>query len=283
MNRKSMLIYLFISIIVLQVIYFNSLPIARCKNEIPPQYYQNLDLNTTYVYNVSQFDSVLHWYGLDWTYKGDAISNPGGKIIVNFTDFFPKDVANDYSCFDGPIPHINITFIVNQSNLLVKNTTLYNISVTEAGMALAISYNSFLSGFLIPIDDFDTLAQKAYDQDSGFMEGDIQVNEYDYIIEFIFKQDTKAQNSTMIYDKTTGLLVYSKVENLYGPDIEINLSGYEMNFQKTNETDNDDNDKSDNGNDLEIISIIAYPHYIIFAIITVSIIVIILRIKKYKI
>ena len=46
-------------------------------------------------------------------------------------------------------------------------------------------------------------------------------------------QDNGWQNSTMIYDKDTGVLVYSKVESAFGPDLEIQLSDYELNFQIT--------------------------------------------------
>ena len=80
--------------------------------------------------------------------------------------------------------------------------------------------------------DLTTLAAEQV-LDSGFLPGEFIFKEYDYMIEFTFKQDNKNQNSTMIYDRTTGILVYSKVQSIFGPDFEIQLSDYELNFQKT--------------------------------------------------
>jgi hypothetical protein len=77
-----------------------------------------------------------------------------------------------------------------------------------------------------------TLAEEQV-SDTGFLPGDFNFNEYDYMVEFVFRQDNKNQNSTMIYDKTTGILVYSEVQSIFGPDLEIQLSDYELNFQKT--------------------------------------------------
>ena len=119
--------------------------------------------------------------------------------------------------------------------MLVTNTTFYNVSNSEAGLSLAIGYNLFHSGFLIQINNLKNLTTLAADQvsDTGFLPGDFFFEDYDYMVEFIFKQDNKNQNSSMIYDKTTGILVYSKVQSIFGPDLEIQLSDYELNFQKT--------------------------------------------------
>jgi len=200
---------------------------------IPANYYQQLDLNRSYIYNVTQFDSKFTWLDLNWSPRGDAITNPGGQIIVNFTGFYDDDSLA--SCFNNPIPYINITFMENVAGILVTNTTFYNVSNSEAGLSLAIGYNIFHSGFLIQINNLENLITLAAEQVSGieFLQGDFIYEKYDYMVEFIFKQDNKIQNSTMIYDKTTGILVYSKVQSFFGPDLEIELGDYKLNFQKT--------------------------------------------------
>ena len=38
-----------------------------------------------YTYEVVEFDSVLKWWGLDYTNKGDAKANPGDEISIEFT------------------------------------------------------------------------------------------------------------------------------------------------------------------------------------------------------
>ncbi|MFX0135543.1 MAG: hypothetical protein ACFFDN_18000 [Candidatus Hodarchaeota archaeon] len=233
-NRIS--IKILISLIIVPVIFSATVASAMANNTIPVNYYQQLDLNRPYIYNVTQFDSKFTWLDLNWSSRGDAITNPGGQIIVNFTGFYDDDpLVYAPSCFKNPIPYINITFIENVVGILITNTTFYNVSNSEAGLSLAIGYNSFHSGFLIQINNLENLITLAMEQVSGpgFMQGNFIYEEYDYIVEFAFKQDNKNQNSTMIYDKTTGILVYSKVQSSFGPDLELQLSDYELNFQKT--------------------------------------------------
>lgn len=201
---------------------------------IPNEYSQDLSLNGTYIYNITQFDSHFTWWDIDWMNpsKGTAYTNPGGQIHVNITGFYNKSGA-DYSCIDNPIPHIGIKFLENQSNVLIANFSLNNISNSEVSMDLAIGYSSFLSGFIIPLNNLTRLKEQAYAQDTGGMAGIISIEEtYNYIY-FDFKQNTKAQNSTMIYDRHTGLLLWAKVENQYGPDLEIFLTNYSFAFENS--------------------------------------------------
>jgi len=225
-----------IILIVFPLLFSLTINSARANITIPVNYSQQLELNRTYIYNITQFDSKFTWLDLNWVPRGDAITNSGGQIVVNFTGFYEDDaLALSASCFNNPIPYINISFIENISGMLVTNTTFYNVSNSEAGLSLAIGYNSFHSGFLIQINNLVNLTTLAAGQvlDTGFLPGEFIFKEYDYIVEFTFKQDNKNQNSTMIYDRTTGILVYSKVQSIFGPDLEIQLSGYELNFQKT--------------------------------------------------
>lgn len=240
MNKKTTFLSIFALSLIFQGLFLVSTPNAKANQEIPEKYSQQLELDRTYIYNVSQFDSKFTWLDLNWVPRGDAITNTSGQIVVNFTGFYDDDpLAFGASCFNNPIPYINISFIENITGMLVTNTTFYNVSNSEAGLSLAIGYNSFHSGFLIQINNLGNLTTLAAEQvlDSGFLPGEFIFKEYDYMIEFTFKQDNKNQNSTMIYDRTTGILVYSKVQSIFGPDFEIQLSDYELNFQKTEPPD----------------------------------------------
>ncbi len=264
MKNQKKIIYLISILMFLQLLYFGSIPFVKAEDDIPHSYYQNFNLNKTYVYNVTQFDSKFTWLNLNWVPQGDAITNPGGQIKVNFTGFFDDPPAGGASCFSNPIPYISISFMENITGMLVTNTTFYNVSNSEAGLSLAIGYNSFHSGFLIQINNLANLTTLAADQVTGFLLGDFTYKEYDYMVEFIFKQDNRNQNSTMIYDKTTGILVYSKVQSIFGPDFEIQLNDYELNFQKT---------------ELEIPS---FPIMLLCAIVTTTLLIVIHKLIKKK-
>ena len=240
MNKKTTFLSIFALSLIFQGLFLVSTPNAKANQEIPEKFSQQLELDRTNIYNVSQFDSKFTWLDLNWVPRGDAITNTSGQIVVNFTGFYDDDpLAFGASCFNNPIPYINISFIENITGMLVTNTTFYNVSNSEAGLSLAIGYNSFHSGFLIQISNLGNLTTLAAEQvlDSGYLPGEFIFKEYDYMIEFTFKQDNKNQNSTMIYDRTTGILVYSKVQSIFGPDFEIQLSDYELNFQKTEPPD----------------------------------------------
>ena len=225
-----------IILIVVSLLFSLTIPLTRANISIPVNYSQQLELNRTYIYNVMQFDSKFTWLDLNWFPRGDAITNSGGQIVVNFTGFY-DDTASAFSasCFNNPIPYINITFMENITGMLVTNTTFYNVSNSEAGLSLAIGYNLFHSGFLIQINNLVNMTTLAEEQvlETGYLPGEFIFKEYDYMVEFTFKQDNENQNSSMIYDRTTGILVYSKVQSIFGPDLEIQLSDYELNFQKT--------------------------------------------------
>ncbi len=186
----------------------------------------SFDYNLHSIYDLTQFDSYFSWVDLDWTVpvKGIAYTNSGGQIKINITNIEEK-VPNDYSVFSGPLPYIDISFLENQSNTLIQNLTLTNIPNSEAAMNLALSYNSFLSGFLIPVNNISQLKSQAIEQvsSSGYMPGTLNIEETYCSIKFDFRANDLSQNSTMLYNKWLGLLVWAKVENVYGPDLEINL------------------------------------------------------------
>ena len=215
--------------------------------EFNNEYSQEMNFRAPYIYNITKFDNYFTWVDLDFVPpKGDVFANPGGQVIVNFTGFYTKH-QNDTSSFSDPIPYIDISFYENRSNSLFWNSTYYNVSCAEAAINLAIGYNNFNPGFLIPIDFTNRLKQLAYNQSQdGWWKASIIVEEFDFLIKFVFKQSNKYQNTTIIYDKNTGLLVFAKVENFFGPDLEFNLTGYIFNFSKSKIYDESDREQWNN-------------------------------------
>ncbi|MFX0076625.1 MAG: hypothetical protein ACFE96_14375, partial [Candidatus Hermodarchaeota archaeon] len=98
-----------------------------------------------------------------------------------------------------------------------------------------LGYNTFQSGFLISTDNLTNLKEQALGQDSGFMTGDINVEETYNFISFDFKQDSGAQNTTLVYDKKSGLLVWARthmipITNPLGYSLEMYLTNYSLDF-----------------------------------------------------
>lgn len=210
MNKKQTLITTFALVLLL---YISSIPVVSAS--IQADYYQNLKINTPYTYDVTKFDSVLKWWGLDYTNKGDAKVSSGDKLIIEIIGFSSKH-AKDFSPFPDPAPYINIIF--------EGNTTFSNVANAEAAFVLAIGFNYFSSGFLIPINKLDDVKTWASTNAYGFVNGTVDVDETLSTIEFKYEADNDSQNTTLVYDKTTGFLRQYVGENLYGPDIELNLS-----------------------------------------------------------
>ncbi|MCK4286590.1 MAG: hypothetical protein KAX18_10330, partial [Candidatus Lokiarchaeota archaeon] len=165
-----------------------------------------------YIYNVTGFNTTepLAWLDVYWSTKAFVNITPGGQLKVNFTGFYEKDPF-DFNSFDNPVPYMNIEFIENRAGIFVSNTTLFNVSNGEADLNLLLGYNSFKSGFLIPISNFNNLTQLAYAQDvPPFMNATVSVQETSTTISFDFKQKTSLQQETKcIYDKVSGLLMYT--------------------------------------------------------------------------
>ncbi|GAH21468.1 unnamed protein product, partial [marine sediment metagenome] len=53
-----------------------------------------------YLYNVSKFESAAFWYDWDYSYIDTWMTNPGGLVTVNFTDYYLKD-SGDVNGMDG--------------------------------------------------------------------------------------------------------------------------------------------------------------------------------------
>ncbi|MHA1194696.1 MAG: hypothetical protein ACTSRH_03480 [Promethearchaeota archaeon] len=229
MEKKRFLLYILISCILLQGVLIFLIPTALA-NSIPSEYYQQLDLNGKYIYNVTQFNGPINWLGFDYKSKYNTSTNAGGQIIVNFTGFYDKDPNDIYNEFQSPMPYMDVEFVKNKNNILVSNHTFYNVSNGEAAFNILLGYNKFQSGFLIPINNLTYLKDLALAQDVGYMKGTISIEESYNFICFDFKQDTKYQNTTLVYEKQTGLLVWAKTMML-NYFLEMQLINFSLNLE----------------------------------------------------
>lgn len=233
MRKNKVISIIFSSLLLITSIDFIVITTSRADHEIPANYSQNLNLNTTYVYNVTQFGGDLNWIGFDWASKYNLSTNFGGQIIVNFTGFYDKDSNDVFNLFGSPMPYMNLEFVKNDFGTLISNHTFYNVSNGEAAFNMLLGYNAFQSGFLIALNNFTELKELALAQDSGFMPGTVSVEETYNFISFDFRQDSGAQNTTLIYDKETGLLIWAYTEmipitNPLGYKLEMSLTNYSL-------------------------------------------------------
>jgi len=266
MTKKKIFLGIFATILVFQTIFFALTPPIKADTTIPQNFCGELDFNDIYVYNVSSFNTSkpLEWRELDWVAppRGFANTTPGGQILINFTSFYDKDPNDFFNLFDSPTPYMNIEFKENRLGVLVTNTTFYNISNGEADMNLAIGYNKFKSGFLIPVNNFTYLKQQAYAQDEPpWMNATVIIEETQNNISFDFRQKGGLlQRTKSIYDKISGLLVYTNTS----------FGNYTLEMTLTNLPDLN----------IELPIIPAYPTLIIFTTLTITTLFLTLNAKR---
>ncbi|MHA2128489.1 MAG: hypothetical protein ACW99L_00825 [Promethearchaeota archaeon] len=202
-------------LVLIQLLFISSIPVVKAESKIPSNFNQNLDLEKTYIYNVTAFNITkpLEWADVDWLAptKGFVAITPGGQLKVRFTGFYENDPNDFFNIFRTPMPYMDIEFIENVLGNLITNTSIINVSNGEAAQNLLLGYNKFKSGFLIPISSYGNLTQQANDQDEPpFMNATVSIQETTSTISFEFKQKTFLQQKTMcIYDKISGLLTYT--------------------------------------------------------------------------
>ena len=237
MNKKTIFFSIFALLLIFQGLFLVSTSNSKAYQEIPQDFYQDLNLNGTYVYNVTQFGGDLNWVGLNWVSKYNTTTNAGGQVSLNFTGFYEKDPDDIFNLFESPMSYMDIEFIENQAGVLVSNHTFSNVSNGEAAFNMLLGYNSFQSGFLLPTDNLTNLKNQALAQDSGFMAGEINVEETYNFISFDFKQDSGAQNTTLVYEKKSGMLVWARtkmipITNPLGFSLEMFLTNFSLDFDE---------------------------------------------------
>ena len=237
MNKKTTFLSIIALSLIFQGLFIVSTPNAKANQEIPEEFYQDLNLNGTYVYNMTQFGGDLNWIGFNWASKYNTTTNTGGQVRLNFTGFYEKDPSDMFNLFESPMPYMDVEFIENQAGVLVSNHTFSNVSNGEAAFNMLLGYNSFQSGFLLPTENLTNLKLQALAQDSGFMTGEINIEETYNFISFDFKQDSGAQNTTLVYEKRSGMLVWAKsnmipITNPLGFSLEMFLTNFSLDFDE---------------------------------------------------
>lgn len=219
-----------------QILFQSTIPIAKADTSIPVSYYQDLSINGTYVYNVTQFGNEAGWYNFtpwpDDSYEGQWKTNTGGQIIVNFTGFYDKDPNDWGNIFGDPIPWLDIEIIENNLGILTTNFTLANRSNSEVARALTLGFNYFQSGFLIPTQNLTHIKELAANQSNpgGLFDivGDVTIEET-YNFFYIGFEQAGGQQTYMTYDRETGLLVWAKT-SIFGYLIEIESLNFTKNY-----------------------------------------------------
>ncbi len=207
-----------------QILFQSAIPIAKANTSIPISYSQDLDINGTYVYNVTQFNNEAGWYNFAGGFEGNWKTNAGGQIKLNLTGFYDKDPFDWGNLFDDPIPWLDIEILESNVGMLSTNFTLNNRSNSEISRALTLGYNVFQPGFLIPNENLTYIKNSALGQaDPGGLfdiTGEVNVEETDNFLYIGFDQIGGNQKTYMIYDKGTGLLVWAKT-SVFGYLLEI--------------------------------------------------------------
>ncbi|MFX0041361.1 MAG: DUF4430 domain-containing protein [Candidatus Hodarchaeota archaeon] len=229
--------YFFAVLILIQLLFLSFTPTVKANREIANQYFQDLDLDKTYVYNVSQFGDPVSWYNFtpypEDSFEGNWRTNPGGQIKINFTGFYNKDPNDWGNIFDDPIPWLDIEILEYNLSVLDTNFTLSNRSNSEVARALTLGYNMFQPGFLIPISNLTFVKQLALNQaDPGGVydiKGDVNVEETFNFFYVGFDQIGGEQKTYLIYDKQSGVLVWAKT-SVFGYLLEIKCLNFTLNY-----------------------------------------------------
>ena len=216
-------------LISLATVFTITTPIVRANGDtIPTEYGQQLDLNGIYVYNVSAFSTEGAWYDYTYNPEGNFLSNPGGQIHINFTGFYNRDPNDSGDYCDFPninMPWMDIVIYNKTVSGLNENFKLENRSNSEVAFNLAFNYMNFNAGFLVP-KNWTWLNHTAYNN-AAAGNANITVEESYNFISFDFDQ-TGAQRTKLVYDKSTGLLVSANTS--------IAWSGYNLVIQSLNFT-----------------------------------------------
>ncbi len=222
-------------LIFLQLLFQSSIPSVKANSSISTPYYQDLDINGTYVYNVTQFGTASEWWNFT-SFEGNWESNPGGQISINFTGFHDKDPNDWGNLFGDPIPWLDIEILKNNSGILTTNFTLNNRSNSEVARALALGFNYFQSGFLIPVQNLTQIKNSALNQSDpgGLFDvvGEVKVEETYNFFYIGFEQIEGGQKTYMIYDRETGILIWAKT-TIFGYLLEIQSLNFTVDYDSS--------------------------------------------------
>ncbi|MFX0187118.1 MAG: DUF4430 domain-containing protein [Candidatus Hodarchaeota archaeon] len=199
---------------------------------IPSNYSQDLGLDGVYIYNVTDFGGPTGYYNFTpWpapSFEGNWEAKTGGQIKINFTGFYNENPLWWGDIYYDSIPWMDIEIMKNDSGVLVSNFTLTNRSNTEISYNLILGYSSFQPGFLIPIDNLTNIKKIAIEEaPKGYFSGQSIVEESFHFLHIDY-ENIGGTTTNLLYDKSTGLLVWAK----------LSLGGYQMEIKSLNLTYN---------------------------------------------
>lgn len=193
----------------------------------------SLNFNNSYAYEVKEFgDNAAQWLNFTWDFVGLFKTNPGGNITINFTGFYERD-PNDFGDVfpDDKMAWLDIEIYNNISS--TANFTLYNVSNSEAASNLILGYNAFQSGFLIPVmDNVSYVKELALQEAINYIIGTVTLKETNLTLEIKFDQNTGFQKTYFLYEKRTGLLLWTK-STFGGYVLEMGLIDQSAEFSET--------------------------------------------------
>jgi len=206
-------------------------PLVRGNGDsIPIEYCQQLNLNGTYIYNVTAFGAEKSWLNYSWNPIGNINTNIGGQICINFTGFYDRDPSD---AFGDDFPDTNMPWmdISIYNNTLDKNLELTNKSNSDIAGNLLFNYWNFKPGFLVP-KNWTWLNETAQtNADAGT--ATLTVEESYNFISFDFDQ-VGSQRTKLIYDKNTGLLVSANTSSTWdGYHLVIQSLNFTLDYNKT--------------------------------------------------
>ena len=248
-------------------------------------YSDKIKMDDVYIYNVSQFGGDAEWYNFTpWpadSLEGYWRTNSGGQIQVNLTGYYDKDPNDWGNVFVNPIPYMDVEIFENQSNTLVSNFTITNRSNSEVARQLNLGFNDFQSGFLIPADNWIDVRAKAEQEKTGeYANAELTIRESNLTINIIFNQTDGVQYSSMVYDKISGLLLWTYTEfGVYC--LEMKIKGYSLWEYPvlSNPIEDEEEDKKD-GNSSDDLDIPTYSFPIIVGILSFGTLIGILNKKR---
>jgi hypothetical protein len=171
----------------------------------------SLDLTQLYHYNVSEFGDIPAWWYV-YTDEGYFQTNEGGLIEINFTGYYNRPSSDWGDVFpDTNMAYMNV-MIYNKTDFgLSLNFSQVNVSNKEVAVALALGYNNFQSGFLVPsIQNLTNIKKLALQEATGFISGVVKLQETDLTLKIIFEENEDGQKNNLIYEKRTGLLLWTR-------------------------------------------------------------------------
>ncbi len=252
MNKNLLLISLFIFIMAIGAIFLHSILLNNEIEEdtisssnhkfydialpkpasIPANYCQDLDLDGIYEYNVTQFGDTesLWWY---YENRGYWKTDPDGKVKINFTGFYDRDPRDFWG---DEFPDTNMPYYDIEIFNSTYPTPIFqevNLSNSEVDGVMCIGHNGFKSGFLIPIDNLTYIKKIAIEQAGGFTKGKVIVEESFHFLHVSFESYDKERNSYLLYDKSTGLLVWANITSYFGYKLEIFSLNFTFNLDTT--------------------------------------------------